>query len=90
MSNLNDFKKIIDNVQSVDELEEGLSMLRDMIKISEMKEKIKEIESNISSGGRAMFYFFASPLSIDEVLFAAEKINGKILKEKNKKKDVAK
>ena len=69
---------MINGIDDMDLLEEGLSMLRDMIEINEMKEKLAKLESGLTSGQRAIFYFFTEGLDKDEVPFAAERISGRI------------
>ena len=68
------------------ELAAAHSLLSDIMAINDMREKIDAIENKISSGGRAMFYFFASSLDHDEVVFAAEKVRGKINRIKDRLK----
>ena len=36
------------------------------------------MESSLTEGGRSVFYFFAEELSDDEIIFAAERISGRI------------
>ena len=88
MSSLSEFRKIIDNISSLDELEAAQGLLRDIMSINNMREKIEKLESDLSNGERAMFYFFASKLDSDEVVFAAEKVSGKMnrLRDKAAKK----
>ena len=78
MSSLSEFRKIIDNISSLDELEAAQGLLRDIMSINNMREKIDKLECDLSNGERAMFYFFASKLDSDEVVFAAEKVSGKM------------
>ena len=78
MDNLSEFRKIIDNVSSPEELLAAQSLLRDIMHINDMRETIEKLESELASGERAMFYFFASGLDSDEVIFAAEKVSGKL------------
>jgi hypothetical protein len=98
MNHLEDFREMINGIDDMDLLEEGLSMLRDMIEINEMKERLAKLESGLLSGQRAIFYFFTEGLDKDEVPFAAERISGrikrldrelqKVEREKNKKAQV--
>ena len=78
MNHLEDFREMINGIDDIDLLEEGLSMLRDMIEINEMKERLSQLESELTSGQRAIFYFFTEGLDKDEVPFAAERISGRI------------
>ena len=88
MSSLSEFRNIVDNISSLDELEAAQGLLRDIMLINDMREKIDGLESDLSNGERAMFYFFASKLDSDEVIFAAEKVSGKInrMRDKDDKK----
>ena len=98
MNHLEDFREMINGIDDIGLLEEGLSMLRDMIEINEMKERLSQLESKLTSGQRAIFYFFTEGLDKDEVPFAAERISGrikrldrelqKVEREKNKKDQV--
>jgi len=90
-SNLSNFRDLIDECEDMDMLESAQLVLTDLLEINKIKNKLLTLEKNISLGKRAPFYFFASSLSEDEVVYAAEKVNGKIRrirermeKEKNK------
>jgi len=87
MSSISEFRKIIDNVSAMEELVAAQNLLRDIMAINDMREKIDNLESVLSNGERAMFYFFAAKLDSDEVIVASEKILGKInrLRKKEKK-----
>ena len=78
MSKLNEFREMIDKADDIKVLESGQELLRDMIFLSDLKRKVEELESNLTSGGKAIFYFFAEELDEDEVVFAAERISGRI------------
>tara|TARA_Y100001963_G_scaffold144981_1_gene217895 strand:- start:366 stop:680 length:315 start_codon:yes stop_codon:yes gene_type:complete len=78
MSKLNEFRDMIDSIDDTKVLESGQDLLRDMINLAALKQKVAEIESGLTSGGRAIFYFFAEELDEDEVVFAAERVSGRI------------
>ena len=78
MSKLNEFREMIDKADDIKVLESGQELLRDMMTLSNLKSKIEELESNLTSGGKAIFYFFAEELDEDEIVFAAERISGRI------------
>lgn len=98
MNHLEDFREMINGIDDMGLLKEGLSMLRDMMEINEMKERLANLESGLTSGQRAIFYFFTEGLDKDELPFAAERISGrikridrelqKVEREKNKKDQV--
>ena len=78
MSRLNEFRDMVDKIDDRKVLESGQELLREMITLSAMKKKIQEIEEGLTSGGKAIFYFFAEELDEDEIVFAAERISGKL------------
>jgi hypothetical protein len=78
MSKLDEFRTMIDNTDDPKVLESGQELLRDMITLVEVRQKVKEIEEGLTDGGKAIFYFFAEELDEDEIVFAAERISGRI------------
>jgi len=78
MSKLDEFRTMIDKTDDTKVLESGQELLRDMINLSALKQKVAELESGLTEGGKAIFYFFAEELNEDEVVFAAERISGRI------------
>ena len=78
MPRLDDFRSMIDNVDDPRVLESGQTLLREMMMINDLKIKLKELESNLTDGGKAIFYFFAEELDEDELVFASERISGRI------------
>lgn len=78
MDKLEDFRKMIDDIDDTSLLEAGLSLTRDMIKFHQMKKELQRIEDSFTDGQKAIFYFFADALDEDEIVFAAERISGRI------------
>ena len=78
MSKLNEFREMIDKADDISVLESGQELLRDMMAIADLKRRLEELESNLTDGGKAIFYFFAEELDEDEIVFAAERISGRI------------
>jgi len=78
MSKLDEFRTMIDKTDDPKVLESGQELLRDMINLSALKQKVAEIEEGLTEGGKAIFYFFAEELDEDEIVFAAERISGRI------------
>tara|TARA_Y100001963_G_C6673116_1_gene396083 strand:+ start:176 stop:481 length:306 start_codon:yes stop_codon:yes gene_type:complete len=78
MPRLEDFRQMIDGVDDLKVLESGQVLLREMIQINELKRKLHALETGLTDGGKAIFYFFAEELDEDEIVFAAERISGKI------------
>ena len=89
MNKLDEFRAMIDSTDDVKVLESGQELLRDMIDLAALKAKVAEIEKGLTDGGKAIFYFFAEELDEDEVVFAAERVSGRIkrLNRKVKKED---
>jgi len=78
MSRLDEFRDMIDSVKDKTVLESGQQLLREIIEVNSLKLKLKSLEDNLTNDGKAIFYFFAMDLDEDEVVFAAERISGKI------------
>jgi trimethylamine:corrinoid methyltransferase-like protein len=78
MSKLEDFKDMIRGIDDIDSLNSAYLVVSEVLRINEMRQKIDMIEDNLTSDGRAMFYYFAMGLDSEEVPFVAENINGKI------------
>ena len=77
MNRLEEFRNMIDGVDDKELLQAGLTLVREMIELNALKEKIREIEANLTAGQKAIFYFFAEELDEDELVFAAERISGR-------------
>ena len=78
MSRLEDFREMINGVSDSQVLESGQTLLREMIEINDLKRRLEELETNLTKGGKAIFYFFAEELDEDELIFATERISGRI------------
>lgn len=78
MPRLDDFREMIDKTDDVSILESGQTLLREMIEISALKERLSNLEAGLTDGGKAIFYFFAEELDEDEIVFAAERLTGKL------------
>jgi hypothetical protein len=78
MPRLDDFREMINGIDDPKVLESGQTLLREMISINEIKRKLNQLESGLTDGGKAIFYFFAEELDEDEIVFAAERISGRI------------
>jgi hypothetical protein len=90
---LSDFKDLVNDISDIEILETGQGLLRDMMKIAALKEELSELESGLTEGGRAMFYFFAMSLGDEEIPYMTEKIVGRVnrlsLKEKRENSDTS-
>jgi hypothetical protein len=78
MNKLDEFRTMIDKTDDQKVLESGQELLRDMINLSALRQKVAELEGGLTDGGKAIFYFFAEELDEDEIVFAAERISGRI------------
>ena len=78
MSRLDEFRNMIDVIEDKQVLESGQALLKDMIAIASLKRRAKELEEALVEDGKAIFYFFAEELDEDEILFAAERISGRL------------
>jgi hypothetical protein len=78
MSKLNEIRDMVDKIDDAELLEAGQGLLRDLITIENYKSKISELEKNLTTGGRSIFFFFTSGLEGEELAFAAERISGKL------------
>jgi len=91
MPRLEDFREMIDGVEDPKVLESGQALLREMIQINELRLKLETLESGLTDGGKAIFYFFAEELDEDEIVFATERISGRLRRlqraEENKAKE---
>ena len=94
MPRLNDFREMIDKADDKAVLESGQTLLREMMEIASLKRRLLGLEEGLTDGGKAIFYFFAEELDEDEIVFAAERITGRIrrlekleVKDKSAKKE---
>ena len=78
MSRLNEFRDMIDKLEDLESLRAGKALLDDLMMINKINEQKRKIEETLLEGGKAMFYFFAEELDEDELIFAAERMSGKI------------
>ena len=78
MSRLNEIREMVDKIDDKQVLEAGQGLVRDLLAISNYKSKIEELEKNLTSGGRSIFYFFTADMEGEELAFAAERISGKL------------
>lgn len=78
VSNLDDFRNMIDTYDDKEVLDVGYQLLSEVMEINSLKSRLKTLEDNLTEGKKAMFYFFVAGLSEDEVVYAAERIKGRI------------
>lgn len=78
MPQLNDFRDMINGIDDKELLESGQELLREMMRINALKEELQALENGLTEGGKAVFYFFAEELDEEEIVFATERISGRI------------
>jgi hypothetical protein len=69
---------MIDTYDDKEVLDVGYQLLSEVMEINSLKSRLKTLEDNLTEGKKAMFYFFVAGLSEDEVVYAAERIKGRI------------
>ena len=88
-SQLDEFRNMVDNCDDKESLDAAYQLLSELLEINSLKYKLEKLESGLTNGKKAMFYFFAAGLTEDEIVFATERVKGKTnrLLEKEKKKE---
>lgn len=76
-STLDDFKDLVNDISDDMLLNVAEGLLKDMILIHDMKEKIDKLEDGLSDGDRAAFWFFAMGLDRDQIDLATNMVIGK-------------
>jgi len=90
-SQLDEFRKMIDNCDDKEALDSAYQLLSELLEINTLKYKLQKLESELTKDKKAMFYFFASGLTEDEIVYATERVKGKtnrILEKEKKKEEV--
>jgi|7_EtaG_2_1085326.scaffolds.fasta_scaffold61202_2 hypothetical protein len=87
MSKLSEFRELVSEIDNVETLSSAYDVVSDVLKITSMRQEIKKLESTLTEGGKAMFYYFAMGLDDEELPYAAEKISGKIKRLMRKKEE---
>lgn len=84
MSSLDKFREIVNDISDEKMLEVAEGMLKDMVAIENMKQKIEMLEDGLHKNGRAAFWFFAMGLNEEEIDLAAGIVVGRkrFIKEK--------
>lgn len=77
MSSLSEFQDLVNDIKDEELLDVAEQLLRDMISIQDMKERIEKLEEGLSSGKRAAFWFFAMGLDREQIDLATNTIIGK-------------
>lgn len=77
MSTLSDFQDLVNDIDDEQMLGVAEELLREMLDIENMKEKIKDLEAGLSKGTKASFWFFAMGLDKEQVDLAANTVIGR-------------
>jgi hypothetical protein len=77
MGSLSDFQDLVNDIKDDALLEVAEGLLRDMIEIQDMKEKIEKLEEGLADGKRATFWFFAMGLDREQVDLATNTVIGR-------------
>lgn len=90
MSSLSEFQELVNDIKDQDLLEVAEGLLRDMVEIQDMKERIERLEEGLSEGKRAAFWFFAMGLDREQIDLATNTVIGRkrVLMEQDKKKSL--
>jgi hypothetical protein len=90
MSHLSEFQDLVNDIKDDELLDVAEGLLKDMILIQDMKERIEKLEEGLSEGRRAAFWFFAMSLDREQIDLATNTVIGRkrvlkdILDRKNK------
>jgi len=77
LDSLEEFRELVGDIDDDEMLGVAQSLLEDMIKIHDMKEKIEVLEDGLHKGDRAAFWFFAMQLEREQVDMATNMILGR-------------
>lgn len=88
-SQLDEFRDMVDNCDDKESLEAAQQLLRDILRINAIKFELSNLEEGLTAGKKAMFYFFTSGLTEDEIVFAAERTKGKLTRVIETEKKIA-
>lgn len=89
VSHLDEFRTMIDNCDDKEAVDAAYQLLSELMEINKLKFRLGQLEAGLTNDKKAMFYFFASCLSEDELVYATERVKGKAnrLLEQEKKKE---
>ncbi len=91
MSSLSEFQELVNGITDEELLDVAEGLLRDMVEIENMKERIREMEDKLSEGKRASFWFFTLGLDPEQVDLATNTVIGRkrFLKDQMERKKLA-
>jgi hypothetical protein len=87
MGSLSEFQDLVNDIKDEELLDVAEGLLRDMVSIQDMKEKIEKLEESLSEGKRAAFWFFAMGLDREQIDLATNSVIGRrrTIKDSSKK-----
>ncbi len=90
MSSLTEFQEMVNEIEDEELLEVAEGLLRDLVEIQNMREKIEMLEATLSKGKRASFWFFAMGLDQEQVSLATDTVIGRkrLFKDRAEKKKI--
>lgn len=77
MGSLSEFQELVNDLKDEELLTVAEELLRDMVEIQNMKEKIEILEESLTKGNRAAFWWFAMGLDRDQVDLATNTVIGR-------------
>ena len=77
MGSLSEFQELVNDLKDEQLLDVAESLLKDMVEIQNMKEKIDMLEETLTKGDRAAFWWFAMGLDRDQVDLATNTVMGR-------------
>lgn len=87
---LKEFHSIMKKIENMEELSTISELLDKIMYINKIKNELEKLETELTQGKNAMFYFFAMKLDEQEVVFAKEKVNSRIKYLKRKESKIKK
>jgi hypothetical protein len=91
MGNLTEFKDLVNDITDPELLNVAEGLLRDMVEMENMRERIEMLEDGLSKGDRAAFWFFAMGLDMEQIDLATNTVIGRrryILDQESRKKAI--
>lgn len=77
MSSLSEFQELVNSIKDEQLLEVAESLLKDMVDIQNMRERIEMLEETLSQGDRAAFWWFTVGLDKEQVDLATNTVLGR-------------
>jgi hypothetical protein len=78
IASLNKFREMIDDSDDRAMMQSASDLLRDLLSVQRKKREIEELEAGMMDGAKGLFYFLAQSLCEEEIVYAAERVQGKL------------